>query len=228
MAIKYPRRFKEATPAGFDGVFDWDFLLPAFTGTKIEPMDIDCVVERHGKFLLFETKEPGVPIPKGQQITLKTLVYLGRGAIHLIVLYGKYPSEINDIEEWYYHKGQIQIKSLKCNAEQVLAKVNDWFQWASQFTPLQIALKYVTQSEPKQILKMETRPIEPKNLELFEIEDTHKISEGTRKVISKPDRPCGICKSNDWWWRPAGWGPGEWLCNFCHPNPNNIGVTKKS
>lgn len=37
--IVFPERFKQASPAGFDGVFDWDFLEPAFGGTKIMPMD---------------------------------------------------------------------------------------------------------------------------------------------------------------------------------------------
>jgi hypothetical protein len=30
--IVFPERFKQASPAGFDGVFDWDFLEPAFGG----------------------------------------------------------------------------------------------------------------------------------------------------------------------------------------------------
>ena len=49
--IVFPERFKQASPAGFDGVFDWDFLEPAFGGTKIMPMDIDAVVERKGRIL---------------------------------------------------------------------------------------------------------------------------------------------------------------------------------
>lgn len=37
----------------------------------------------------------------------------------------------------------------------------------------------------------------------------------------KPTHPCSICGSTDWWWQPdSRWGPGEWLCGRCHPNPN--------
>lgn len=63
MSIKYPKAFDGFPPAGFDGIFDWDFLKPAFGGTKIEPMDIDAFVERHGEILMFETKTLGKEIP---------------------------------------------------------------------------------------------------------------------------------------------------------------------
>jgi len=37
----------------------------------------------------------------------------------------------------------------------------------------------------------------------------------------KPTRPCHVCGLTDWWWRPSSqWGPGEWLCGHCHPDPN--------
>jgi len=43
----------------------------------------------------------------------------------------------------------------------------------------------------------------------------------TEGMTNKPQHPCPICHSTDWWWRPdSQWGPGEWLCGRCHPNPN--------
>jgi hypothetical protein len=63
-------RFEEWLPAQFDGEFDWDFLKVSFSGTKIQPMDFDAVVERKGHFLVFETKSRGKGIDLGQQITL--------------------------------------------------------------------------------------------------------------------------------------------------------------
>jgi hypothetical protein len=30
--IKYPETFDSMKPAGFDGIFDWNFILPAFKG----------------------------------------------------------------------------------------------------------------------------------------------------------------------------------------------------
>ena len=83
--ILFPERFNQAKPANFDGVFDWDFLKPAFAHTKIEPMDIDAIVERHGKVLIFETKAPDREISKGQKITLNPLLALGRGNVHVMV-----------------------------------------------------------------------------------------------------------------------------------------------
>ena len=52
--------FNQNLPAGFDGQFDWDFLIPAFGNNGIKPSDIDCLIERNGRFLLFETKKLAV------------------------------------------------------------------------------------------------------------------------------------------------------------------------
>ena len=53
--------FDADPPAGFDGVFFWDFLKGAFD--QCEPMDLDAVVERRGHLLTFETKEPWTHVP---------------------------------------------------------------------------------------------------------------------------------------------------------------------
>lgn len=129
--IKYPDAFAAATPAGFDGVFDWDFLKPAFEPTEIMPMDIDGIVERRGKFLLFETKAPGKAIPQGQRITLKALIMLGQGKIHLMVLYGKTSGEIVGMEEWYYQNGNVAITECDCDSAYVLQRARNWFQYAN-------------------------------------------------------------------------------------------------
>lgn len=41
-------------------------------------------------------------------------------------------------------------------------------------------------------------------------------------IPKKPAGKCYVCGSNDWWYRPPREtaGPGAWLCNRCHPNPN--------
>lgn len=129
--IKHPKRFKESNPAGYDGLFDWDFLRPAFNGTKIEPMDIDAVVERHGYFLVFETKKPDKEIPQGQAITLESLVLLGRGRVLVLVLYGKNPEEIEGMEQWAYSGGKVIKIHKPCNADDVLNKVTAWFNFAN-------------------------------------------------------------------------------------------------
>ncbi len=48
---------------------------------------------------------------------------------------------------------------------------------------------------------------------------------GIKDRPPKPDKPCGVCGSDSWWWRePSQWGQGEWLCDFCHPDPNKYKV----
>jgi len=129
--IKSQKSFFENLSAGFDGVFDWDFLLPAFEGTKIEPMDIDAAVERHGKVLLIETKSPGKAIPLGQEITLKTLLGIGKGSICVMVIYGKAAQSIVAFEEWHWHNGVIEVKKTQCESSYVLKRVTEWFRWAN-------------------------------------------------------------------------------------------------
>ncbi len=82
--IKYPEAFLKSLPPGFDGVFDWSYLKGCFGETKIMPADIDAIVERKNSFLLFETKNPGVPVPQGQMITLKRFYALGNFTICII------------------------------------------------------------------------------------------------------------------------------------------------
>ena len=86
-----------ALPAGFDGQFHWDYLKPAWQGTTIEPMDIDAMVERHGAFLLFETKEAGQALPQGQAIALATLARL---PVFTIIHCAKRPEAVNGFEVW--------------------------------------------------------------------------------------------------------------------------------
>jgi len=131
--IKYPGAFKASLPAGYDGVFDWSFLLPVFEGTKIEPMDIDGLVERHERILIFETKQPDKDVPSGQVGALETLLRLGRGFVCIMVLYGKSATTITGMEEWHYIKGRISKSARKtCDSLYVKERVNAWFRWANR------------------------------------------------------------------------------------------------
>lgn len=126
--IKYPKTFTAATPANFDGVFDWDFLLPAFAGTKIQPMDLDSVVERKGHVLIFETKGKGVPIPRGQEITLESLIKIGKGKIVVFIIYGKTAGTINRMEEWKYSTNGVMKYSGDINSDMFVARVKKWYE----------------------------------------------------------------------------------------------------
>lgn len=120
--IIYPDRFKQAVPCGFDGVFEWDFLKGAF-GKKIMPMDIDALVERFGNFLLFETKDIGVPVPIGQMITLNALHKTGLFTVFFI--YGKLKPEACEI--WTPHK---RFGMRECDSAWVYRQCCNWYKYA--------------------------------------------------------------------------------------------------
>ena len=84
-------------PAGYDGIFHWDWTKGCFGNTNITPMDLDALVERRGHFLVFETKEIGVPIPEGPRRALKALHAEGNKTI--LIIYGKKTPETAEI--WY-------------------------------------------------------------------------------------------------------------------------------
>ncbi len=61
--------------ASYDrGVWDWSILNGCFGTSKISPTDIDGCIERNGRKLYLETKQPGAPIPDGQMYTLLSFV----------------------------------------------------------------------------------------------------------------------------------------------------------
>lgn len=95
--IKHPGGFAHSPAAGFDGVFDWSWTQGCFGKGRITPMDFDGVVERKGNFILFETKNLGVPIPDGQMYTLQAAHKLGCFTIFLI--HGKTSPEAAQV--WY-------------------------------------------------------------------------------------------------------------------------------
>ena len=85
--VRSPEAFLKSLPANFDGTFDWSWTKGCFGETNISPTDFDGVVERHGNFLIFETKDVGVTVPQGQLRALKALWQ--RGGITLLFVYGK-------------------------------------------------------------------------------------------------------------------------------------------
>lgn len=133
MTIHNPETFKENKPAGFDGTFDWDFLIEAFRRPKekagvkplIQPMDLDCIVERKGKFLVFETKQPGKNVPQGQAITLNALV--ATGLFTVIILHAKYKEDVDGWQVWYKNKKEDR----EGDWNQLYKFVRRWFVWAS-------------------------------------------------------------------------------------------------
>ena len=85
MTINNPSGFNRSPPANFDGVFNWSWTNGCFgEGSRIEPTDFDGVVERKGQFIVFETKDKGVPLKRGQFRALLAAHKLGCFTIMLI------------------------------------------------------------------------------------------------------------------------------------------------
>jgi hypothetical protein len=104
-------------------VFDWTWTAGCFGTTKISPMDFDGVVERNGNFLLFETKNIGVPIPRGQMRTLEAMHRLG--CFTILLIFGK--TEPETIEVWYPNCNAKKIFHGIDEAKQIVAS---WYQYA--------------------------------------------------------------------------------------------------
>ena len=131
MAIIYPRAFERSQAAGFDGVFEWDFLKPAFAPTKIMPMDFDAVVERRARFLCFETKSGIMPIPEAQVTTLKNTVMTGPWTV--IILRGKTAEEIDGWDVWYRGRksGTFEQRHQEGDSNVLVEFTRRWFEKAS-------------------------------------------------------------------------------------------------
>jgi hypothetical protein len=59
------------------GIWDWAILDGCFDNPNATPTDVDALMERRGNFCFIETKQPGAPVPKGQQIALDQLAKHG-------------------------------------------------------------------------------------------------------------------------------------------------------
>ena len=121
--IKYPATFDKKRPAGFDGIFDWRWTEGCFGETKITPMDFDGVVERKGHYIVFETKDNGVEVPLGQQITLRNLQ--NPKTFCVMTIWGK---DIPRRAEITFNGKTEYIEGL----ENIRTKVKSWFKWANK------------------------------------------------------------------------------------------------
>ncbi|MDD5502445.1 MAG: hypothetical protein PHH26_03155 [Candidatus Thermoplasmatota archaeon] len=68
-------------------LWDWGILKGCFGDSKIEPTDMDGLVERKGHFLVLEAKQPGVKIKQGQWWTFNALV--NTGYFTIVILWGE-------------------------------------------------------------------------------------------------------------------------------------------
>jgi hypothetical protein len=67
-------------------MWNWAVLRGCFGKTRIEPTDIDGLVERRGYFLTLETKLPNVPVKQGQDLMFRARVRTGKDTV--VVVWG--------------------------------------------------------------------------------------------------------------------------------------------
>ena len=105
--------------------WDWGFLKAAgcFGTTKIEPTDIDGLVERNGYFLFKECKTPNVPINTGQDILHKALV--DTGVFTVVRIWGfADQSNVTDIEVISHIRN---IEKRNADTDYLIKFVRRWF-----------------------------------------------------------------------------------------------------
>jgi hypothetical protein len=109
-----------------EGVWDWNILSGCFGNTKIEPTDIDGFVERKRKFLILETKKPGVPIKQGQWWTFNALI--NTGFFMVVIVWG----QTNNPEEMQvlYPLPYKPTDKKKANINDLRKTVSWWFKYA--------------------------------------------------------------------------------------------------
>lgn len=128
MSLNNPSLFDECKPAGYDGLFDWDFIIPCFHPTKVKPMDIDGIIERRNHFLIFETKQASRSVPEGQKITLRNLHKTGFFTI--IILYGKTAQSVERIV-WWPEKQKGVVVPFDNAEEKIKQLVSAWWDYAN-------------------------------------------------------------------------------------------------
>jgi len=107
-------------------LWDWGILKGCFMDTKIEPTDIDGFVERNGKFLVIETKAPGVEVKTGQSITFKRLIDTGKFTVMIVWGEANNPQKIKLITR------RTTLDYDDATLDTMKSLVSKWFLWANQ------------------------------------------------------------------------------------------------
>jgi len=104
--------------------WDWTLLNNCFGDTKIRVTDIDGLVERHGCFLLIETKLPGNEVPQGQRILLDAWVAMPK--CNAVVVWGR-----NSMPEEYQIWGY-DDQPIPTNTEGFQRLIRRWYDRANK------------------------------------------------------------------------------------------------
>lgn len=136
MTIRNKKLFDSMPSANFDGVFDWDFLIEAFKPTRIEPMDIDAIIERNGYFLIFETKsnpakKGEAKIPDGQRYLFEALMRIIKHKLTIFFVNGKDEKNIYYCWVWSWKDNKITYSHHYGTNFDLLEMTKKWFKHAN-------------------------------------------------------------------------------------------------
>jgi hypothetical protein len=107
-------------------IWDWSILAGCFGNTAIRVSDVDGMVERNGRFLFIETKQPHVTtIPRGQMMAYERLMKRG-GAVFFLV-WGQ-PGRPEMVQVTTQHG---TIPPRPCNLDNLRYLVSLWYQKAN-------------------------------------------------------------------------------------------------
>jgi hypothetical protein len=107
------------------GVWDWAILDGCFGATKIKPTDIDGAIERNGKYLFIETKQPTAGIPQGQGMFYEGQVLAGNSVLFV----------------WGEKNCPVRLRIITPNIDRTIDPagtdefrkvVQQWFEWADK------------------------------------------------------------------------------------------------
>lgn len=113
-----------------EGVWDWGILRGCFGESRIEPSDLDGIAERRGKFLILETKRPGVSVPLGQQILFEAMRRTGLCTIFIVWGERNRPHRIQVMTRHKIHD------PTPCDVEKLRSHVKAWYRFADKASVL--------------------------------------------------------------------------------------------
>jgi len=112
-----------------ESAWDWSILRGCFGDSKIEPTDVDGLVEKNGRFLILEAKKPGVRIKQGQMLTFNAL--RNTGLFTIIIVWG----ENNRPQEMLVmYPPPFEPKWGKATLEDLRRVVKWWYQYIARGT----------------------------------------------------------------------------------------------
>lgn len=108
------------------GLRDYRWVSDSLPG-RVAPMDLDCVLERGGHFLVMEFKPKGANLPLGQRLTLKALVRLG---MDVWVVWEDKDGKTAEVGSMDRNGNVPFVESLRL--KQLESRVSTWFKEASE------------------------------------------------------------------------------------------------